>query len=335
MGCKMPNSTRSLLKFFKKSAKPKRLLNKLAELGLSRRRPVCFHQINEIGLFAQLTECVLLSKACSKNGLRPYFFIENKLSNQPGLSRNSLNYYFEHINLSKLELQECYRRVLDGDSIIIKNRYDINSFRYGNTRKELSNRLVTIEQGRGLFCRNLRPRTWLTDLVDDFWRRELSQGPALGVHYRGTDKSRFEADRISFSEVEAEIARHMPGMETIFVATDEVAFYDFLLQSPFGRKIKSYRVPKQNLSHLLDTQKNFRKGAEAIIDCLLLSRCNALVKTPSLLSAWSKVFNPHLEVYTVGRPHAGAYGNFRHRGYGFWPEKCLHPMPFHPKTRGD
>jgi hypothetical protein len=41
---------------------------------------------------------------------------------------------------------------------------------------------------------------------------------------------------------------------------------------------------------------------DAIVNCLLLSRCNALLKTASILSGWSKLFNPRLPVVMLNRP---------------------------------
>jgi hypothetical protein len=40
-------------------------------------------------------------------------------------------------------------------------------------------------------------------------------------------------------------------------------------------------------------------GREALVTCLLLSRCGFLVKTPSYLSAWAKIFNPGLPVWLI------------------------------------
>ena len=46
---------------------------------------------------------------------------------------------------------------------------------------------------------------------------------------------------------------------------------------------------------------NFIKGEEALINCLLLSKCNMLIKNSSFLSAWSKVFEPTLPVVMIYR----------------------------------
>jgi hypothetical protein len=40
-------------------------------------------------------------------------------------------------------------------------------------------------------------------------------------------------------------------------------------------------------------------GREALVTCLLLSRCGFLIKTPSYLSGWAKIFNPLLPVWLI------------------------------------
>lgn len=49
-----------------------------------------------------------------------------------------------------------------------------------------------------------------------------------------------------------------------------------------------------------------RKGFEALVNCLLLSRCDALIRSASFLSGWSNVFNPALPVIMLNRPFDAA-----------------------------
>ena len=48
---------------------------------------------------------------------------------------------------------------------------------------------------------------------------------------------------------------------------------------------------------------NYIKGKEALINCLLLSRCNVLIRTASFLSAWSSFFNPKFPVIMLNTPY--------------------------------
>jgi hypothetical protein len=48
-------------------------------------------------------------------------------------------------------------------------------------------------------------------------------------------------------------------------------------------------------------------GREALVSSLLLSNCGYLVKMPSYLSAWSKIFNPDLPVTLAAPPRPDAF----------------------------
>jgi hypothetical protein len=61
---------------------------------------------------------------------------------------------------------------------------------------------------------------------------------------------------------------------------------------------------------------NYKKGEGALIDCLLLSRCNTLIRTTSFLSAWASIFNPKLPIVLVNRPYPNKF---------WFPESALAP----------
>lgn len=46
-----------------------------------------------------------------------------------------------------------------------------------------------------------------------------------------------------------------------------------------------------------------RRRRDALVNCLILSRCDALLKTASILSGWSKLFNPQLPVSMMSAPY--------------------------------
>jgi hypothetical protein len=291
--------------------------------------PVCFRQTHPTGFFAQLTDCVLLSKACDEKGYEPYFFVNSPISGQPGLNKNILSYYFEQRNLTHAQQTQCYKAVISGQFVDINNRYDINMFARGAAGDEVANDIKSIDAGRMLFNRNLMLRGWVRALIKKFVAEKF-KGKALGIHYRGKDKFINESDPISFRQVINYARDRMSsgragGFEMVYLATDDPDFYE-ACHSEFGHRLVSYSPATTHLNHFDDTSRNFRKNALALIDSLLLSECDLLVKTPSLLSAWSKVFNPDLEVVCVGRPHHGCYGAFNLDGHGYWPEKCLHPL---------
>jgi hypothetical protein len=296
---------------------------------LNAREPARFKLLQPVGLFAQLRDCVLLSKACAERHLEPYFFLHSPISYQNGLGLNALAYYFEQRNLSGLQQLDCYRQVLEGNFLAIRDKGDINRlFRGGPSgpHHEISNELTTLEEGRRLFSRNLRLRHWVIKYAHKLWA-PLSRSRILGIHYRGKDHFGMECDVIPFDHVIAAAQKALSKeFAHIVLATDEVSFYQ-ACQAEFGEaRVTTYHPPLTSLFHDQDTDRNFKKNAMALADSILLSKCDLLIKTPSSLSAWSKIFNPALNVVCVGRPYHGPWDEPWLVGYGYWPEKCLHPM---------
>ena len=54
--------------------------------------------------------------------------------------------------------------------------------------------------------------------------------------------------------------------------------------------------------HTTQTQNKYEINRDAIVNALILSRCDALMKTSSILSAWSKLFNPGLPLIMLNKP---------------------------------
>jgi hypothetical protein len=125
---------------------------------------------------------------------------------------------------------------------------------------------------------------------------------ALGLHYRGTDKNKAsdETNHVSVSDFNAladDFIGSHPGVEVIFIASDEINFVE-----TFQRRYPDHRIVSSGeVVHHKDnaTQDNMKKGEHAMLDCLLLSRCKYLLKCQSALSGFSKILNPDIEAYRV------------------------------------
>jgi len=163
-----------------------------------------------------------------------------------------------------------------------------------------------------LFFAHYRPAAHVVDEVDAVCRK-LEVGPTtLGAHFRGTDKT-LEAIPVSWEafcrHVEATLAEN-PHLTDIFVSSDEPAFLQFFVAWPFRKPVK---VAPARLLAWGNTPIHFSGypgleiGREALVSSLLLSNCGFLVKTPSYLSAWSRIFNPSLQVKLVSPPRPDAF----------------------------
>jgi hypothetical protein len=110
----------------------------------------------------------------------------------------------------------------------------------------------------------------------------------------------------------------------IFLATDDSNFFDFASRHIPPSRLRYLRKPS-GLSHVAEPS-SYEKGLQAFADAWLLSQCDLLIKTPSLLSAWSKIFNMDLPLILVGKPRPLPRGDEDKwlRSPGYFPENILH-----------
>lgn len=146
----------------------------------------------------------------------------------------------------------------------------------------------------------------ILDEVDQFCKECFSSEKMIGLHYRGTDKSS-EAPRISYEKMTEQVFDKITKEQLkdykIFVATDENAFLDYMI-SIFGHRIcfKEGAIRSTNGKPIHYKQPNpYQCGREALVDALILSRCDLLIRTSSNLSRWSTYFNPIMPVYEVSK----------------------------------
>ncbi len=207
-------------------------------------------------------------------------FKDQGLYFDPAFGPNWWGYYFEPIAIGP------------GDSAatqaITDRQHDIFAHRAENR--------LSRKKGAALIDRYIRVRRRITTKVETFVQTNFKDRFVIGVHYRGTDKIK-EAPRISYETVCASVQDAIVSANAerfrIFVATDEQEFLDYIL-GVFPQMIcycDATRSTDGKRLHDSD-ENNFRKGEEAIIDCLLLSRCHTLVRTESNLGLCATFFNP-------------------------------------------
>ena len=155
-----------------------------------------------------------------------------------------------------------------------------------------------------LIQKYIKVRKPILDKVDSFVQENFTSNHIIGVHYRGTDKKK-ETYLFPYKEIVARvndyISEHVLTDYKIFVASDEQPFVDYMEQS-FPGSVLTYDIQRSNDSLPLH-EKKFRNqyscGESAIIDCLLLSRGDVLIRTSSNLSLWSSFFNPTIPVILI------------------------------------
>jgi hypothetical protein len=174
---------------------------------------------------------------------------------------------------------------------------------YGLSRRDL----------HGLIAAHITVRSEILDEVQKLLAALFEPGAfVVGVHYRGTDMTRgwtgafahYRSAPVPYEAYVAETRRVIglaaPNRFQAFVATDES---DFLsrMRDEFGDRVVAYDgspraatgSPGVHLDRTLRVSP-YQKGRSALVDALLLSKTDYLVKGRSNLSDASLAFNPDL-----------------------------------------
>ncbi len=148
----------------------------------------------------------------------------------------------------------------------------------------------------------IRPK--IIDFVNTFYKNNLLGYFVISVHYRGTDKIT-EAPQVSYvdalKKIEEVIKSNNRSDFKLFVATDEAPFLEFL-KAHFGEAVCFNETAKRSTNGKplhLEAEDPYQSGLEALIDCLLLSKGDVLVRTSSNLSLASTYFNPYIPVINM------------------------------------
>jgi hypothetical protein len=218
-------------------------------------------------------------------------FLDQGLYFDPQFGNNWWTYYFAPISLGTAE-RATQRIIGEEEQIHFARRTEAGMSR---------------ARGRRLIDRYVNVSPKILSKVDSFVESEFRGDFAIGVHYRGTDKYQ-EAPRVSYESVRASIENAIDELGTdrfvIFLATDEQPFLDYLLYQ-FGDRVRYLETVRSTDGTPIDVRQgqNFKKGQDAVLDCLLLSRCNLLIRTASNLSLISAMINPNITEVLLNRPY--------------------------------
>lgn len=159
----------------------------------------------------------------------------------------------------------------------------------------------------------------LKEAQERFHRLTEGKQHLLGLHYRGTDKTNGDSwaegnpvDASEFVRHAHSIVEKHPEIDGIYVATDEQRFLDFVRREVttlpvYGEDLKNHATHGLGLHTMPGDPAE--KAKDAVMVMLMLSQCRYLLKTTSLLSAWSKVINPDLVAFVPQKPREETGGN--------------------------
>lgn len=230
-------------------------------------------------VFSYVTGVLYLYEHASYAGLE-VDFMNLGLYYDPDHGSNWWNYYCEPIRLGSKE--NAVIKLFDRDEYVDHamfverrlNRHQVN---------ELIGKYIKINQN-------------IQEKIDSFALENFTGFHIIAVHYRGTDKVK-EAPIVPHNNVLEAINNYINTNSItnykIFLATDELEFAQLLQIAYPGSVIMhstQYSTDKRPL-HFYSSNK-YLQGEEALIDCILLSKGDVLIRTSSNLSLWSTYFNP-------------------------------------------
>jgi hypothetical protein len=213
---------------------------------------------------------------------------------------------YEHQIFPAWRIQAAYYgRALDG--LVIPGVLDLAYEVAPGPKKEIN--LVRLRGHRHVLGNNWEGLSAIWNayfrVPDRIIKRAIDFGSlsdTLGIHYRGNDKQTalWDTNPVSHGDYLTIIRRfceERPQFRRIFLATDDAQFHKFLKSNISLEVINLGDVGfhKDRTSRELADAKTDR----AMLDCVILSRCGAVLLTSSALPSFAKILNPELEIYRV------------------------------------
>jgi hypothetical protein len=253
---------------------------------------------SNFGFFAVMQVYAYILLHCDKNNLIPVIRFSGKNYSSEEKNRNWFeNYFYCKVFPPKETSGQGTSRKIH--TSVIMNIHDLGL-------REKYHREITVDIAHALLEKHLGVREEILSEVDGFIKEAFCQ-ETLGVHYRGTDKGG-EAPRVEWATLRSEVLAFLEKVKTIktiFLASDEPEFIEYFVAFSWPVKVVKYNCVEIYRGGIPTHSKRgdgYQKGKEALITCLLLSRCKYCIRTASYLSAWSKIFNPELNVIMLNRP---------------------------------
>lgn len=218
-------------------------------------------------------------------------YADQGLYYDPEAGPNWWNYYFEPVAIG------------DSRNAVVKtidpHQHDLLTYHAAAMSRSAAHDLI---------ARHVRLQAHIQRLVDAYVAGHFAHSFSIGVHYRGTDKHE-EAPPVPYEEVVGAIHDAAAGAGSlpvrVFLATDDQRFLDVMIErfpdSLLYRPM--FRSKDGRPIDVTNDDTNYRKGEDAVVDCLLLSRTNYLIRTASNLSLCSAFFNPDVPERVLNRPY--------------------------------
>ncbi len=206
---------------------------------------------------------------------------------EPSMGRNWWNYYFKPLSETpKMDYEEW--NVVEDRAM----QYCFNTLFH--TRAEVNKILE----------KYIRVTDEVSFEVESFAHNNFDDSPVLGVCYLGPEK-KVNVTPPSFKNfydrIDIMLQKNNFFGCMIFVSTDDAVFLEEMIER-YGPRVVYRDVPRgdSTVSAVYNSRTpHFDKGFDEIVDCLLLAKCEGIVRTNSNISTAAGFFNPDLELVTI------------------------------------
>ena len=154
--------------------------------------------------------------------------------------------------------------------------------------------------GRRMVSKYVRVKAAVRERADAFFRDYLQGSYLLGVHIRGTDFAYAEpiAPELYFDAIRSHARARALDSYKIFLATDQEQFVE-RFRAEFGDRLVASDCLRSTSAvapfNLPVARSPYRLGEEVLIDVLLLSRSDHVLKGPSAVGEYALWFAPRLD----------------------------------------
>lgn len=282
------------------------------------------------GLGAIILHVISLLRYCERENLYPVVDFDADCVNayfDPQYGNNTWHQYFEPVqpissdelrsHIKELENQSLIHRLSSDEAkkICVEHDDSVYSFTFGRWRDQ---HIPDLDQwyaherakARETVSKYIKPNTSLSAKVDDFVAQHFSNDFTIGLHVRGTDLhyAPIVAPAEYFPHVDRWI-EEQPKLK-IFLATDQLQYLEVFQKQYCDRVIfiDCFRSDNDVAPFNRTEISPFTKGEEVMMDMLLLSRCDFLIKSSSNVGEMALYFNENLSCLDLGYKKVKAYG---------------------------
>jgi len=204
-------------------------------------------------------------------------------------AQNAWEYYFDPVS------ESAYER---GDDIGYRYAPGGAFFFYTHIEQEFRDRAYELVQ------KYIKINRWVQRKIDSFYHRHMENKQVIGIHFRGTDRSKSRMQITPEIMVEAALA-HADENTCFLIASDEQQALDAIKNLLHGRVVFSYdcyrSIDHQPLHKPREDEdvkySKAQLGEDVLVEVALLAQCDLLVHTASSVSTAALYFNPEM-------PHA-------------------------------